>query len=517
MKNFVIIIFIISQLRINAQLSDGLILFSTFSIDSKNTYLIDNDKNIIQSWIHDHSPASHPYLLPDTSIIYPYKVTTPFLDGGAGGVGGGIKKILKDGTVEWNYIFSDSIYQHHHDIEAMPNGNILIIVWEIKDSNEAARSGRQNIESEINQIWAPAILELNPGTGEIVWEWHIWDHLVQDIDSTLSNFGNVKENSQLMNINYGTIGSINGYNGDWMHINSIDYNPIIDQIVISSRNTNEFYIIDHSTSIEESSGHSGGNYGKGGDFLYRWGNPEVYNMGDENDKKLFGQHDVSWITTSIGSNDILLFNNGLNRPDGDFSTVDIVRPELDLNGKYLSSDENGFLPVTLENVFYQYGFYNGRQSSAQYLDNGNILITGTAMKKIIEIDLNGNVLWEHNLFDHVNRASKYSSSFFNNLSINKDVHKEKPKVMNVSYYPNPFNPIINLEYNLPEDLFVKITVYDMLGNVVNELVNDKQKAGSKYIQWNAVNNRGKPVSAGIYLFKIQARGFYYTKKMILLK
>ena len=92
-------------------------------------------------------------------------------------------------------------------------------------------------------------------------------HLIQDVDSTLPNFGNVKENSQLMDINYGTIGSINGYNGDWMHINSIDYNPILDQIVISSRNTNEFYIIDHSTSTEESSGHSGGNYGKGGDFL----------------------------------------------------------------------------------------------------------------------------------------------------------------------------------------------------------------------------------------------------------
>ena len=90
------------------------------------------------------------------------------------GAGGG-KKISKYGIVEWNYIFSDSIYQQHHDIDLMPNGNILIIVWEVKDSDVAYNAGRQNIESDINEIWAPAILELNPGTGDIVWEWHIWD------------------------------------------------------------------------------------------------------------------------------------------------------------------------------------------------------------------------------------------------------------------------------------------------------------------------------------------------------
>ena len=84
-------------------------------------------------------------------------------------------------------------------------------------------------------------------------------------------------------------------------------------------------------------------------------------------------------------------------------------------------------------------------------------------------------------------------------------------------YPNPFNPITTLQYELPEDSFVKVTIYDMLGNVVNNLVNTNQSSGYKSVQWNATNNLGKPVSAGVYLYKIQAGDFIDTKKMILLK
>ena len=84
-------------------------------------------------------------------------------------------------------------------------------------------------------------------------------------------------------------------------------------------------------------------------------------------------------------------------------------------------------------------------------------------------------------------------------------------------FPNPFNPITSLSYDLPEDLFVSIIIYDMLGNVINNLVNANQSSGYKSIQWNATNNQGEPVSAGVYLYKIQAGDFVDTKKMILLK
>ncbi len=84
-------------------------------------------------------------------------------------------------------------------------------------------------------------------------------------------------------------------------------------------------------------------------------------------------------------------------------------------------------------------------------------------------------------------------------------------------FPNPFNPITTLKYDLPEDSFVDITIYDMLGNVVNNLVNQNQRRGYKSVQWNATNNEGQPVSAGVYLYTIQAGQFRQTKKMVLLK
>ena len=84
-------------------------------------------------------------------------------------------------------------------------------------------------------------------------------------------------------------------------------------------------------------------------------------------------------------------------------------------------------------------------------------------------------------------------------------------------YPNPFNPFTTLKYDLPKDEFVTITVYDMLGNLIKNLVNTNQSSGHKLVQWNATNNQGELVSAGMYIYTIQAGEFRQTKKMVLLK
>ena len=89
--------------------------------------------------------------------------------------------------------------------------------------------------------------------------------------------------------------------------------------------------------------------------------------------------------------------------------------------------------------------------------------------------------------------------------------------ININNYPNPFNPITKLRYDLLDDAFVRITVYDMLGKVVRNLLNTNQSSGKKSVQWDATNNQGQPVSAGIYLYSIETGGFRQTKKMILLK
>jgi hypothetical protein len=84
-------------------------------------------------------------------------------------------------------------------------------------------------------------------------------------------------------------------------------------------------------------------------------------------------------------------------------------------------------------------------------------------------------------------------------------------------YPNPFNPVTTLRYDLPEDALVNITIYDMVGRVVKTLINDQQTAGYRSLQWNATNDSGAPLSAGMYLYTIQAGDFRQTKKMVLLK
>ena len=84
-------------------------------------------------------------------------------------------------------------------------------------------------------------------------------------------------------------------------------------------------------------------------------------------------------------------------------------------------------------------------------------------------------------------------------------------------FPNPFNPVTTLRYALPEDTMVNITIYDMMGRVVTNLVSSQQNAGYKSIQWNATNNIGRSVSAGLYLYTIRAGEFSQVKKMVLLK
>ena len=102
------------------------------------------------------------------------------------------------------------------------------------------------------------------------------------------------------------------------------------------------------------------------------------------------------------------------------------------------------------------------------------------------------------------------------LSIDKD-HVLPLSVKLYQNHPNPFNPVTNLLYNLPEDVMVNITIYDMMGRQVKTLINGLQTAGYKTIQWDATNDKNHPVSAGLYLYTIQAGEYRQTKKMILLK
>ena len=404
---------------INAQAYDGYTLFTPMSAfdDNATTYLMNNDYEFLNTWTHDQGPASMPYLLTDGSIIYPYRVPYPTMS--AGGVGGGIQKQTWDGEILWEYEFANEQYQHHHDVEPLPSGNILLIVWEKKTAQEAYDMGRETINNPLNVMWSTAILELEPESGNIVWEWHIWDHTVQDVNSELSNFGIISEHPELFDINCGSVGNDaggpQGANADWMHINAIHYNPILDQIVISSRTQNEIFIIDHSTSAEEVSGHSGGNSGMGGDFLYRWGNPENYGRGDESDRILSDQHSINWIPTGYpGEGNLILFNNF---HEDNTSAVLEFSPPIDGNN-YAIIEGESFGPETWEWI-YTGDITTPMQGGAFRLPNGNTLITQTHTATVIEVDSEGNELWS---FTHegessywIARCEKYSPDYLGDI------------------------------------------------------------------------------------------------------
>ena len=128
--------------------------------------------------------------------------------------------------------------------------------------------------------------------------------------------------------------------------------------------------------------------------------------------------------------------------------------------------------------------------------------------------------------DWVADSVDYTAAFFNSMDdcieacflASKDEINQLPHAFNLyNNYPNPFNPVTTLRYDLPEDVLVNITIYDIMGRIVRTLINSQQNAGFKSIQWNATNDAGSPLSAGLYLYKIQADNFVQTRKMVLLK
>mgnify|MGYP001243380534 FL=1 len=417
-----ILFYIIIISLIQGEVSDGYTLFSPLpnqnTSGTNTTYLIDNSENIINTWSHDCTPVTISYILPDSSIVVP--CTQSEVDGlGGGGLAGGrILKLSWDGIVLWDDIFAQSHFQPHHDIEPLPNGNILFISYERKTLEEALSLGRESVTDE---IWPSYIIELEQvglDSSRIVWEWHLWDHTVQDIYPNLENYGIIADNPGKIDINLGSLGGGGGASGDWIHLNSIDYNEELDLIAISSRKMNEFYFIDHSTTIVEAASDTGGNFNVGGQILYRWGNPENYNRGNDSDQILLSQHSVNWIDSDFpGGGDIILFNNRTEELGSEILQINV--PVDDFNYQINSAQ-----PHEPNSYTWRYGdgsFWAGIQSGAFRLENGNTLISIGDRSEFFEINQNLSVVWEYeftgpsgqDFLGKIARAQKYSPSYFN--------------------------------------------------------------------------------------------------------
>ena len=126
------------------------------------------------------------------------------------------------------------------------------------------------------------------------------------------------------------------------------------------------------------------------------------------------------------------------------------------------------------------------------------MITSSAEQHIFEINAEGDITWEITSasMDYINKASKYSTDYFTDVSISEDFVIRPEKFRLIQNSPNPFNPVTTLRYDLPEQSTVNIIIYDMLGRQVRTLLNQTQDAGFKSVIWDATNDYGKPVSVG---------------------
>ena len=382
---------------------DSRILFAPMF--SKKTYLIDKNGEVIHTWSSDYFPGESVYMLDNGTILRSIKIS---LSGG--GSGGGVQKITWDNTLIWDFKFYSQTYISTHDIEPLPNGNVLILAYEQKTRSETIAQGRNpnTIQKDFEPNFIVEVKPTGPTSGDIVWEWHVWDHLIQDYDPLKDNYGVVGNHPELIDINFGSATpGIDPDPADWLHCNSIDYNPEFDQILISIRHFNEIWIIDHSTTTTEASIHTGGNSGKGGDILYRWGNPLAYRVGNESDQKFFGQHDATWIEPGYpGEGNILVFNNGNNRPGGSYTSIDEIVPPVNSTGHYYL--ENGSAYGPQEQIWrYETNFFANYIGGAQRIKNGNTIICNGPEGKFLEITPEKTIIWEY--------TSPYPTQFINDV------------------------------------------------------------------------------------------------------
>ncbi len=540
------------------------------------TYLIDNNGQMVHKWNHSaYEPGQYVYLLPNGHLLRSCMTKGPLSTGG--GEGGRIEEYDWDDNLVWQFDYSTATYMQHHDIRPLPNGNILVLAVEKKTLAELLAAGfdPSKYQPDVTQKgyllpeFVVEVVPTRPLGGTVVWEWHVWDHLIQDFDASKSNYGVVAEHPELIDAD----GDGKQLPSFWNHANAVNYNASLDQIILSIRGNSEAWIIDHSTTTAEAQGHSGGKRGKGGDLIYRWGNPTCYKAGTSADQKLFQQHDTQWIAEDCpGAGNIICFNNGLGR---NYSSIDEFTPPVDANGNYTHTTGTAFGPSSFTWSYVASpptALFSEAISGAQRLPNGNTLIDDGVHGTFLEVTSAGETVWKYvnpvvltgpldqgdAIPDDPARAGEKMNGVFRVMRypldyaglVGKDltpkgfvegyptsVGASEPAVPDefalMQNYPNPFNPSTRIKYTVgvASDRWqvasgegrgagnVRLVVYDLLGREVAVLVNERKAAGSYEVRFD-----GSGLTSGVYIYRLtvdlpagQAGSFVGTKRMLLIK
>ncbi len=403
-------------------------------LNSKSIHLVGLDGQVVHTWETAHVPGASTALLPNGHLLRAgQEPDNPLFHGG--GIGGRIQELDWDGTLVWDYVLAGADRTLHHEVQPLPNGNVLVIAWERHTRDEAVARGRDPQEVGDEGLWSDIVLELRPqrpSGAEVVWEWRSWDHLVQDFDAARPGHGRPANHPGRIDLNADhrfkpkdpqeseeelrrreeleeqmrALGYVGGADppppgaappqkkdGDWLHTNSVDYHPDLDLIALSTPHLCELWVIDHSTTTAEAASERGGRRGQGGALLWRWGNPRNHGAGGEADQRLHYQHDATWLPGAAPR--LLVFDNGQERPGDDYSEV--LELELPFDPARGFVREAG-RPCGPAQPAWSYadpgGFYSGFISGAQRLPNGNTLICSGAPGRVFEVTADGRIVWD---------------------------------------------------------------------------------------------------------------------------
>ncbi len=401
----------------------GYVLFNP--TNSASSYLINRKGEVVHEWKGNFEASLSNYLT-DNGMLVRNTQDPDFPLYHGGGNAGRIQEFNWEGDMTWDIEIASEEHLNHHDIALLPNGNVLAIAWEAKTNEEVLAMGRDPEYTPQAGLWPDKIIEIaptRPRGGNIVWEWHIWDHLIQDRDPNLPNYGDPSEHPELIDIKASAHKpellhpdsllarrragrahrnlTTDDDGCDVYHFNAVNYNQELDQIAFSSPELCEVFIIDHSTSTEEAAGHTGGRWGKGGDILYRWGNPENYQRGDSTDQRLFYQHDVRWVESNKpGSGNITVYNNRIpGGPDSlNYSAIYEISPPRDDQGNYIIPEKTAIGPHELTWNYVApdtVSFYGAYISGAHRMENGNTFINCGPAGRFFEVTAKGEIVWEY--------------------------------------------------------------------------------------------------------------------------
>jgi hypothetical protein len=355
----------------------------------------------------------------------------------AGGAAGRIEDLDWNGNVVASVDYYSDTYRQHHDFRRIFNKALnaettLVVAWETRTKAEAEASGGDPQWGDYEDGWSPdTIVELDMD-GTVVWKWRFFDHTVSDFDAGTANFGDPADQANWgkLDVNIPANLGLPGLRPDWNHINSMDYNAALDQIVVNSREHGEIYVIDHDgtfVSTTDFNANIAAAAGPAGDFVYRWGNPANYGQGayptfnDPGDEQLFGAHDIQWIRDAHytggpalpGAGNFLIFENGIFRPNFVMKSLIYEIDPYDALGDYVYQQDVGSHnlfgnPPTFFNlvggvsdqVVWGYlannsDMYSPYISGAQRLPNGNTLMCAGEEGNFVEVTVSGEVVWNY--------------------------------------------------------------------------------------------------------------------------